>query len=436
MQVAYGDPACSTMPGICTGHYAQIPAAGGECGPRAFFGRFTRKAFGLPTWGVTQPGHAAMSTWSQDGWQVLLGADWSYSWWKTRGGQDFYLETQCRELRAQFQGALRGGWAANALGEEPVDPTWTSRTNTGYGKGGIWSALTLYYKKVAVNATQAPTRPLGPSVVPTKIEAFIQRWPQTEPIPNVTVDSNGNIIVPAVAYTFKNKSASVTIMKSFEGGQQLLSNQGDLADPASTGVSYEVTVRQAATYYLTANFSTYHMDQDLLVTTNTSAGATTMPMYYTLGYWNLTQSVPVKLLSGKNVITFTRTTDREIAFKDFILYTTKPDLPAPPGNYTPSPVPPPSDYIEVPADTTCLKQGLLEVPEKFCGSACAVLGFKYTGAKPRPYMTACFVLTTGQYVDNCNYNTNKSAVCENPPCSVFGGLGRGLCLRHNITTFN
>eukprot|EP00666_Eupelagonemidae_sp_cell4sb_P001602 gene1602-21832_t len=42
------------MPGICTGRYAQIPAAGGECGPRAFFGRVTRQAFGLPTWGKRQ----------------------------------------------------------------------------------------------------------------------------------------------------------------------------------------------------------------------------------------------------------------------------------------------------------------------------------------------------------------------------------------------
>ncbi len=55
--VAYGHPACDSLPpAICNGHKAQIPAAGGECGPRAFFGRFTRKAFGLPTWGVTEPG--------------------------------------------------------------------------------------------------------------------------------------------------------------------------------------------------------------------------------------------------------------------------------------------------------------------------------------------------------------------------------------------
>ena len=68
--VTYSHPGCSNFkPGACNGHEAQIPAGGGECGPRAFFGRFSRKAFGLPTWGVTEPGHAAMSTFSPNvGW--------------------------------------------------------------------------------------------------------------------------------------------------------------------------------------------------------------------------------------------------------------------------------------------------------------------------------------------------------------------------------
>jgi len=67
-EVAYGDPQCAKWgAAVCAGHYAQIPASDGVCGPRAFFGRFTRLAFGLPTWGATQPGHAAMTTWSPTG---------------------------------------------------------------------------------------------------------------------------------------------------------------------------------------------------------------------------------------------------------------------------------------------------------------------------------------------------------------------------------
>jgi hypothetical protein len=144
--VSYGDPQCSDMPGICTGRYAQIPAAGGECGPRAFFGRFARKAFGVPTWGVTQPGHAAMTTWTLGGWHVLLGAGWEYSWWGERGGMDFLLETQARELQASFQENLRGTWAARARGDKPAGTSWSTRTHSGYGEGGLWSALMLYVR--------------------------------------------------------------------------------------------------------------------------------------------------------------------------------------------------------------------------------------------------------------------------------------------------
>ena len=111
-EVAYGQPIWPYT------DYTEIPAAGGECGPRAFFGRLTREAFGLPTWGVTEPGHAAMSTRGPEGWQILLGAGWDHAWWakdgEDRGGQDWLLETQCRELRTDYQKVLRGTWVSYA----------------------------------------------------------------------------------------------------------------------------------------------------------------------------------------------------------------------------------------------------------------------------------------------------------------------------------
>ena len=44
----------------------QTLSGGGKCGPRAWFGRFICQAFGIPIWGVRQPGHAA-STWCRLG---------------------------------------------------------------------------------------------------------------------------------------------------------------------------------------------------------------------------------------------------------------------------------------------------------------------------------------------------------------------------------
>jgi hypothetical protein len=57
---------------VCSGHYSMIPAKGGICGFRAFWSRITRKAFGIPTWGATHSGHAAMTAWNPQGWVIML----------------------------------------------------------------------------------------------------------------------------------------------------------------------------------------------------------------------------------------------------------------------------------------------------------------------------------------------------------------------------
>lgn len=54
--VGYTDPDFYKSPRS----YDQILSGGGKCGPRAWYGRFICKAFGIPTWGVKQPGHAAV----------------------------------------------------------------------------------------------------------------------------------------------------------------------------------------------------------------------------------------------------------------------------------------------------------------------------------------------------------------------------------------
>lgn len=65
--------------------YDQILCGGGMCGPRAWMGRFACKAFdGIPTWGVRQPGHAAVGHWMPDHaeWVTCLGAAWKFSYWE------------------------------------------------------------------------------------------------------------------------------------------------------------------------------------------------------------------------------------------------------------------------------------------------------------------------------------------------------------------
>ena len=61
--------------------HQNIAKDGGVCGRRAFFGRFMLRSFGIPTWGVTQKAHAALSHWTPKGWVVNLGAGYQHSWW-------------------------------------------------------------------------------------------------------------------------------------------------------------------------------------------------------------------------------------------------------------------------------------------------------------------------------------------------------------------
>jgi hypothetical protein len=134
----------------------------------------------------------------------MLGADWQYCWWahgqQSQGGLDFHLDTLSRELRPPYQKVLRGGWAAGARGDAPIDRSWSTRDNKGYGQGGLWSALTLYQKKAEVAAavfpngtSSIPPRHVGPSMVPTKVNALIAKWLVKEPTPTVTTNAAGTM---------------------------------------------------------------------------------------------------------------------------------------------------------------------------------------------------------------------------------------------------
>jgi hypothetical protein len=87
-------------------------------------------------------------------------------------------------------------------------------------------------------------------------------------------------------------------------------------------------------------------------------------------------------------------------------------------------------FIEVPAQTTCDKQGITNVPSQYCQQACEALGFKFSGEKPTVNMTSCFVLTSGKYNNSCSFNTNTTAtICSEQPCTIDNSIAQQLCLR-------
>jgi len=392
--------------------YQLVPATGGICGPRAFFGRIARKSFGLPTWGVAQPGHAALSLWTPKGWIIELGgSNWKeshYHWNGTdRNGEDWFLETQCREYRMDFQKVLRMQWVASALGEAPVP----ANQQFGHRKGaGLWSTLSLYLKKITIQQKgPAAGREIGASLVATKVESYLNA---STPAPAaITTRTDGTIAIPAAACSFKN--SSISIIKSFEHGLQLTHLGGkDVWNPNATNFEYEITVDTDSSYFLTANFSTWHFNQTLLVSTNASVQQL-VPIYYNKGEWNETQPVEVKLMQGKNVIRFDRVTTRPVTFKEFFLYKTKPAVPAPEPRSVPVPAPPSppaDDYIVLGKELTCVSQGIVVLDERECEIACNIFGYKYTGSRSRDWPSeGCFSVAEGPYAGNCNYNSNHSS---------------------------
>jgi hypothetical protein len=259
-------------------------------------------------------------------------------------------------------------------------------------------------------------------VVPTKVEAFIQKSSQQRPTPEISIGSDGTITIPATACSVQSKPVSG--MWSWDDGQQLLHSAGSVSHPEQTAFEYEVIVEQDGAYFLTANISTWHMNTDLLLTLASSSDPVDVPVYFTDGYWNETQPIEIKLLKGKNVLRFTRLSEHTMAIKDFLLFESRPVIPTPDPHATPAPSPPMTDYIELPQGKTCVSQGIIVFDETECKVACEYLGYKYTGAKQRAWLSpGCFSLVTGEYAGNCNYNSNTSASDYDPDI-------RALCLRH------
>ena len=195
--------------------------------------------------------------------------------------------------------------------------------------------------------------------------------------------------MPAAAFSSKAASATLTVMRSgcvtageCETGEQLLSGQHTGVDqtcarPWACSFAYEFTAAAGGTFYLTANFSTWQMNQDLSISVN-GGEPKALPVFYTIGWWNETQPLEVNLTKGKNTLNFTRYSERTITFKSFVFHTKKPDVPAPFPPYTPAPAPPPaSAYKQVAPSTSCEKQGISQVPKSECFLACSALGLKF-----------------------------------------------------------
>ena len=316
--VSYATPQWGAVPGSKA---AQLINGGGMCGPRAWFGRLAARSFGIPTWGVKQSGHAAMSHWTPGGWTVCFGAAWCWNWWDGRRGLDFLLETRARRDPQDYMKVLRAEWVADALGEKKVDGMKP-------GTGGFWNALALNQKRAIVAASKPGEvalvgQKLAEKFDPTKAEKLAKATITTED-KKIVVGQDGTITIPAAACAKPtNNTGEVLFMKSFLGGMQLhcnwLSPRKD-GKPAE-GFEYAVTVPAAGRYMLVARVVTVHKDnQHLLLTPNGAPEPIDMALPYTAGLWQKSEPVQITLAKGANVLHFTRPApSKGLTIKEFTL---------------------------------------------------------------------------------------------------------------------
>jgi len=293
--------------------YQNIIMNGGVCGRRAFFGRFILRCFGIPTWGVTQKAHAALSHWTPEGWVVNLGAGFNSSWWDkdevSLSGTQFLLDTQARKHPQDYLKVLRAQWVSRILGE----PAYNDRKKI---EGGFWSSAG-HYLSVTIASKAVTLGPLGQELGEANESEDKQKGESVavSAAEQQVVVKNGTVTIPAVAYNKPTGKSST--MKSFGGGSQLHCLAG-------FKTQYEFEAPQAGKYTLTARVATVQQGQKFVFSANDAQQPTETAVPYTLGMWQQTQPIEITLVGGKNILNFELTTgSRGVTIKDFTLTAVK-----------------------------------------------------------------------------------------------------------------
>ncbi len=295
----------------------QILALGGICGPRAFFGRHSLRAFGIPSKASTQSGHGALSHWTPEGWTICFGAWWSEAWCGPQGGLDFLLESQSRKFFAEYFKVMRAQWIGDALGEDDVD-----LMKYGVG-GGFWESLAFCKKLALVKDAEMKALELtGGMKLGESDELLGDEVGKAIEIPEdyikIGTDKDGVITIPSVAcYSPRKPSDRILFMKSWDEKDFQLHYSRLGSRPEL--VKYRVEVPAAGEFELTAQLATVSFKQELIFRINREEPVT-HGIPYTKGLWGQMPPLKVKLEEGRNTISMTaRAPNRGVTFKSFSL---------------------------------------------------------------------------------------------------------------------
>ena len=195
--------------------FATVLNGGGKCGPRAWFGRMINQAFGVPVWGVKQPGHAAVGFLGNEGWKVKLGRGWDHSTWDGMNGNQFLAIVKDRSYAENVSKTEHLRWFADAL------------------------AVKDQAEAVRACASRMQKSPQGPQTVH---KLTTRKYPAPQPEPPVQSEPEINHIV-ATSFT---KSHEAFKVPSFEVGNQVYFQKNN-----ESWVEYPVAITKEQTYGIT-----------------------------------------------------------------------------------------------------------------------------------------------------------------------------------------
>jgi hypothetical protein len=293
----------------------QCIARGGQCGPRAFFGRFINKAMGIPTWGLVQPGHAAFGKWTPSGWTTCLGSEQGTMAGRDYG--DFLFEVYMRknmgdEFYCRKAGMLVWMQVAETDGNVNVNE---NRPET------HWLNLAAIQRKRFGDSKKALAQDgNGQCEVLTKITQIQQR--QEPAKEEITVTDDGTILVPSSAY---HDTKNTTFCKSLDSGKQFNAEENWWIEYR---IPEDFVPDERTPFNLTMCFASVHdNDPNPLQVVVTSAHSSetpimeyVVPMKYTQGLLEETESVEIILGGGEEKLKLMRQKPCwPITIKDFKL---------------------------------------------------------------------------------------------------------------------
>jgi hypothetical protein len=266
-----------------------------QCGPRAWYGRFICKAFGIPTWGVRQPGHAAMTRWTIHGWDVCLGGGLWKSWWDDQGGLDFLLETQaraaCTTETVFLQKVYRLQWLAQLYFKEEIQ---VIRRNGQYDSKNPWYTLSMIQRQ---SLTYEPTSNNQMFPPEKKWMTQLERSVKGGQLKSANGDihfngSIGAITIPATSCC--NPTNKVMFMPCFLGGQQLfVKDDAEIEYQIQPSLLQQQWSGSNGSFILVCIVATAHRSEQAIQLSIGDSSSYVISLPYTMALWG--ETVPVRI---------------------------------------------------------------------------------------------------------------------------------------------